>query len=52
MLSPVLQKMIKAKRKESFFTDYIQEMLLEGAKLGISKEEIIKMIKEYEGEMN
>ncbi|MFI5359442.1 MAG: GntR family transcriptional regulator [Halanaerobiales bacterium] len=51
-VKPGATKMIKAKRKESFFTDYIQEMLLEGAKLGISKEEIIKMIKEYEGEMN
>ena len=47
-VKPGATKMIKAKRKESFFTDYIQEVL-EGAKLGISKEEIIGMIKSMKG---
>ncbi|HHU91538.1 MAG TPA: GntR family transcriptional regulator [Halanaerobiaceae bacterium] len=43
-------RMIKAKRINSFFRDYILEMLQEGEKLGIGKDEIIKMIKEYKGE--
>jgi len=43
-------RMIKAKRTNSFFRDYILEMLQEGEKLGIGKDEIIKMIKEYKGE--
>lgn len=41
---------IKTKRINSFFQDYIPEILQEGEKLGISKEEIIEMIKEYKGE--
>ncbi len=44
-------QMIKLKRKDSFFNDYIREMLQEGEKIGIAKKEIIEMIKSYQGGM-
>jgi len=40
---------VKSKRIDGFFNSYILEMLQEGEKLGIDKQEIIKMIKSYEG---
>lgn len=45
-------RIIKAKRITNFFGDYILEMLQEGEKLGISKTEIIELIKSYKGEVN
>lgn len=41
--------MIKSKRMDSFFNNYIINLIAEGEKLGINKEEIIKMIKSYTG---
>ena len=43
-------EMIKEKRTNSFFNDYILEMLREGDKLGVDRDEIIKMIKSYKRE--
>lgn len=42
--------MIKAKRINSFFNDYILEMLREGEKLGVDRDDIIRMIKSYKRE--
>lgn len=44
------KSMIKRKRKERFFEDYMKGMLTEAASLGISKEELIDMITSGEGE--
>lgn len=42
------QAMIKAKRQSLFFREYVQKMLLEADKLGLSQKDLIKMIeKEY-----
>ena len=38
------KEMIKDKRKKSFFNDYVKAMLEEAKSLGISKDEIIKLI--------
>lgn len=35
---------IMAKRKEEFYDNYIKKLLIEAASIGISKEELIKMI--------
>lgn len=35
---------IVEKRRRNFFTDYVQAMLLEARKLGISREDLISMI--------
>lgn len=43
-------EMIKEKRTNSFFNDYILEMLREGDKLGVDRDEIIKMITSYKRE--
>lgn len=37
---------IKNKRRKEFYKNYIEKALIEGEKLGISKEDIIKVIKE------
>jgi DNA-binding transcriptional regulator YhcF (GntR family) len=36
------------KRRDAFFRDYVKKMLTEADRLGISKEDIIKMLKENE----
>ena len=38
------KEMIKDKRKKSFYNDYVKAMLEEAKSLGISKDEIIKLI--------
>ena len=38
------KEMIKNKRKKSFYNDYVKAMLEEAKNLGISKDEIIKLI--------
>ena len=38
------KEMIKDKRKNSFYNDYVKAMLEEAKSLGISKDEIIKLI--------
>ena len=42
-------EIIKSKRMNNFFQNYIIEMMQEGEKLGLSKEEIIEIIKSYSG---
>lgn len=42
-------EIIKSKRKNSFFNKYIPRIIQEGEKLGITKREIIEMIKSYQG---
>lgn len=37
---------IRAKRRQSFFTDYINALLAEAAKLEITPDEVIRMIQE------
>lgn len=37
---------IKARRKASFYTDYVKSLLAEAQRLGITKEELIHMLKE------
>lgn len=39
------KEMIKEKRKEEFFDNYIKRLLVEAESIGISKEELITMIK-------
>lgn len=39
---------IMAKRKEEFYDNYIKKLLLEASSIGISKEELIDMIKKVE----
>ena len=39
------KEMIMAKRKEEFYDNYIKKLLLEASSIGISKEELIDMIK-------
>lgn len=41
---------IKEKRRKSFFKDFVLKTIKEGEKLGINKEEIIDMIKNYRGD--
>ncbi|MDO5403099.1 MAG: GntR family transcriptional regulator, partial [Eubacteriales bacterium] len=36
---------IKKKRRESFYDNYIKAMITEAGSLGITKDEVIKMIK-------
>ena len=38
------KEMIKDKRKKSFYNDYVKAMLEEAKSLGVSKDEIIKLI--------
>jgi GntR family transcriptional regulator len=38
------RKQIVEKRKKEFFNDYVMKMLLEAEKLGITREDIIKML--------
>ena len=38
------KKKIMAKRKEEFYDNYIRKLLIEAASIGISKDEIIKML--------
>lgn len=42
--------MIMKKRKEHFFEDYVRSLLAEAASLGISREELIRMIAKGEEE--
>lgn len=42
--------MIMKKRKERFFEDYVRSLLAEAASLGISREELIRMIAKGEEE--
>jgi DNA-binding transcriptional regulator YhcF (GntR family) len=46
------RNMIIVKRKNSFFEQYILKVIQEAGKLGISKEEIVEMIKNYPGGEN
>lgn len=39
------KEMIKEKRKEEFFDNYIKRLLIEAESIGIGKEELINMIK-------
>lgn len=39
------KEMIMSKRKEEFYDNYIKKLLLEASSIGISKEELIDMIK-------
>ena len=39
------KEMIMSKRKEEFYDKYIKKLLLEASSIGISKEELIDMIK-------
>lgn len=43
------RKYIVEKRKKKFFEDYILRAIQEGQKLDISKEDILNMIKSYDG---
>ena len=43
---------IKSKRVNNFFDEYIRELLQEGKKLGIGKQEIIHMIESYGGKVD
>lgn len=45
-VSPEAVEIIKAKRRKSFYDNYVVSMLNEASKLGISKNEIIKLIQE------
>lgn len=40
------KKMIVKKRKESFYDTYVRSLILEAGSLGITKEELIRMIEE------
>lgn len=46
------KKMIQTKRKKGFFETYVKGMLTEAASLGITKEELIEMIRSEKGEEN
>jgi GntR family transcriptional regulator len=43
------RKMIQGKRKEKFFSSVLKELLIEAKKLDISKQELKKMIDDFEG---
>ena len=40
------KEMIKVKRKEDFYDNYIKKLLQEASNIGITKEELVKMIQE------
>lgn len=40
------KEMIKEKRKEDFYDNYIKKLLQEASNIGITKEELVKMIQE------
>lgn len=42
------KELLTLKRRDAFFNDYVKKMLSEAQRLGISKEDIIKMLKENE----
>lgn len=44
-------RLIKSKRTDKFFKEYIIKMIREGKKIGIDKDDIIEMIKSYTGEV-
>jgi DNA-binding transcriptional regulator YhcF (GntR family) len=41
-------KLIQKKRKQSFYNDYLITTLTEAAKLGITKDDLVNMIKSYD----
>lgn len=45
-------EIIKTSRLDSFFKNYIIKMINEGEKLGVNREEMIKMIQSYSGGAN
>lgn len=45
-------EIIKTSRLDSFFKNYIIKMVNEGEKLGINRDEMIKMIQSYSGGAN
>lgn len=42
------KNIILKKRKEAFYEDYLKELIMEAKSLGISREDLISMIKEIE----
>lgn len=45
------KEMIKEKRKEDFYDNYIKKLLLEASNIGITKEELVRMIEDSPGEI-
>lgn len=45
------KEMIKEKRKEDFYDNYIKKLLLEASNIGITKEELVRMIEDSQGEI-
>lgn len=45
------KEMIKEKRKEDFYDNYVKKLLLEASNIGITKEELVRMIEDSQGEI-
>ncbi len=45
------KEMIKEKRKEDFYDNYVKKLLLEASNIGITKEELVRMIEGSQGEI-